>query len=330
MLMHIFNVGVGMTFSGGVIDLTLFGILPGLQKTNWIWVVVVGLVYFVVYYFLFTFMIKRYNLKTPGREEDNEETKLYTRADVNARKEAAKSASSDETSEYILKGLGGKSNISDLDCCATRLRITVKDPKKVIQDIIKKSGSAGIIVKGNGIQIIYGPKVTVIKSRLEAYMDSNEGNGVSEKYEIYSPIKGKTVPLSDLQDGVFSEKILGDGIAIEPEAGQIYAPCDGLIENVFDTKHAIGILTNDGINILIHVGIDTVNLKGKHFDLKVKVGDKIKKGDLLMNVDLVSVRKAGFKTVTPVIVCNTDEFPDISIAQSGDVDNGDVILEISK
>ena len=331
MLMHIFGVGVGMTFSGGLIDLTLFGILPGNAKTNWIWVIIVGIAYFVIYYLLFTFMIKRFNLKTPGREDDTEETKLYTRADVNARKAAKNSSGSDETSEYILKGLGGKRNISDLDCCATRLRVTVVDPNKVNKDIIKKSGSAGIITKGNGIQIIYGPKVTVIKSRLEVYMENNDHhNGISERYEIYSPMRGTTMPLSEVGDGVFSEKILGEGIAIKPEDGTVFAPCDAVIENVFDTKHAIGILTDDGINILIHVGIDTVKLNGKHFDVKVKQGERVKKGDVLMKADIGFIKKEGYRVVTPVIICNTDEFSKVDVAQSGNVDNGDVILEISK
>lgn len=174
MLMHILNVGVGMTFSGGLIDMFLFGILQGNAKTNWIMIVLVGIGYFIVYYFLFSFLIKKLNLKTPGREEDSEETKLYTRADVNAKKETNEAIENkptqDSVSAMIAEGLGGKENISDVDCCATRLRTTVVDASLVKEDVLKASGAAGVIKKGNGIQVIYGPRVTVIKSDLEDYL----------------------------------------------------------------------------------------------------------------------------------------------------------------
>lgn len=173
MLMHILNVAVGMTFSGGLIDLILFGVLPGNAKTNWIYIVVVGIVYFIVYYFLFNFLIKKFNFKTPGREDIGEETKLYTKKDYNEAKEK-KSDSRNSRSESILSGLGGKENIRDLDCCATRLRVTVNDAGKVDDGILRASGASGVIKKGNGIQVIYGPKVTVIKSELEEYINSGE------------------------------------------------------------------------------------------------------------------------------------------------------------
>ena len=177
MLMHILNVGVGMTFSGGIIDLTLFGIMQGNDKTNWIYIVLVGAIYFFVYYFLFLFFIKKFDLKTPGREDD-EETKLYTRKDYNEAKgkgEGAASTSSDSkansVSAMIVDGLGGVDNINDLDCCATRLRVTVIEGSKVVDSLLKKSGASGIIKRGNGVQIIYGPKVTVIKSQVEEYIE---------------------------------------------------------------------------------------------------------------------------------------------------------------
>ena len=176
MLMHILHVTVGMTFSGGLIDLLLFGVIQGNAKTNWIWIVIVGAVYFFIYYFLFSTLIKKFDWKTPGREPDTEEPKLYRRADVEAAKNAGKDgAVSSPLAQYeeaplITSGLGGKKNISDVDCCATRLRITVFDPAKVDDALLKQSGAAGIIKKGNGIQVIYGPKVTVIKSRLEDYL----------------------------------------------------------------------------------------------------------------------------------------------------------------
>lgn len=164
MIMHILNVGIGMTFSGGVIDLFLFGILQGNAKTNWINVIWVGIIYFAVYYFLFRFLIKKYNFITPGREDDEAETKLYTRGDVNAAKE--------DKSALIVEGLGGAENLANVDCCATRLRVTVKDSSLVQDSLLKQSGASGIIKSGSGVQVIYGPKVTVIKSNLEDYLDS--------------------------------------------------------------------------------------------------------------------------------------------------------------
>lgn len=172
MLMHIFNVGVGMTFSGGFIDFMLFGVLQGNDKTNWIWIVIVGVAYFFIYFFMFRFLILKFNYKTPGREEDDEETKLYTRKDYNKKKEG--NDSSNEVSALILDGLGGLDNIKDLDCCATRLRVAVKDSSKVDDSILKQSGASGVIKKGEGVQIIYGPRVTVIKSELEDYIDTLE------------------------------------------------------------------------------------------------------------------------------------------------------------
>ena len=172
MLMHLLGVGVGMTFSGGLIDLFLFGILQGNAKTNWVMIPVVGLFYFVIYFLLFRFMIRRFNYVTPGREDDEEETKLYTRADYNAKKEGAVNAEhSDHVSSQILTGLGGKDNIVSLDCCATRLRCTVKNPDAVDDDVLKSTGAAGVIRKGSGVQIVYGPQVAVIKSDLQDYLN---------------------------------------------------------------------------------------------------------------------------------------------------------------
>lgn len=169
MLMHIFNVGVGMTFSGGFIDFILFGVMQGNDKTNWIYIPIVGVFYFVVYYFMFKFIIQKFNLTTPGREADDVESRLYTRKDVEARN---KDEESQNVSKFILNGLGGIDNIEDLDCCATRLRVKVNNSEKVDVSILKQSGASGVIKKGNGIQIIYGPRVTVIKSEFEDYIET--------------------------------------------------------------------------------------------------------------------------------------------------------------
>lgn len=358
MLMHIFNVGVGMTFSGGIIDLTLFGILQGNKKTNWIWVVIIGLIYAVVYYFVFSFMIKKFNLKTPGREADDEETKLYTRKDVDARKaggETSKqSGSVDITSALILKGLGGKGNISDVDCCATRLRITVIDPSKVDDASLKQSGASGVIHKGNGIQVVYGPQVSVVKSHLEDFMDTPEsdrldeilGDTQPEKEEVKpqksennaenakqitlaAHLNGTVVPLAEVDDEVFSTGVLGEGIAIEPDEGKLYAPCDGKIDTVFDTKHAVNIVSEDGCEILLHIGINTVKLEGKPFTVHVNEGDSVKKGDLLVSFDIRQIKDAGYKTTTPMIICNSDDYRKFDVTASGKIKAGNDIIKIS-
>lgn len=197
MLMHILGVGVGMTFSGGIIDLLLFGILQGNAKTHWLWIPVVGVAYFAVYFVVFRFMIKRFGYVTPGRESDDDETRLYNRADVEAKKRAEEAggtiptepnmaspiktdegtaASAPSTSELILEGLGGVNNIANLDSCATRLRVTVNDSGLVADDLLKKSGAAGVIRHGSGVQIVYGPQVSVIKSELEDHIEQLKSN----------------------------------------------------------------------------------------------------------------------------------------------------------
>lgn len=353
MLMHIFNVGVGMTFSGGFIDLLLFGILQGNAKTNWIWIVIIGLIFAVIYYFVFYFMITKLNLKTPGREADDEETKLYTRKDVNARKANAASATAanvDTVSVLILKGLGGKSNLSDVDCCATRLRVTVKDADAVNDGLLKESGASGVIHKGNGVQVIYGPQVSVIKSNLEDFIDSPDSDKLDSILEsgtkapspkaeekktstaaaaaLAAHLNGTVVPIEEVEDDVFSGKILGDGAAIEPSEGKLYAPCDGTVESVFDTKHAVNMTSEDGCEILLHIGIDTVKLGGQFFDAVVKDGQKVKKGDLLITFDIDGIRKAGYKVTTPLIICNSDDYDEISLAASGSIKAGETLLNI--
>ncbi len=348
MLMHILNVGVGMTFSGGLIDLTLFGILQGNAKTHWIWIVVVGLIYAVVYYFVFYFLITRFNLKTPGREADDEETKLYTRKDMENRKNAS---NVDMTSALILKGLGGKSNISDLDCCATRLRVTVRDSSKVADSLLKKSGASGVIHKGNGLQVIYGPQVSVIKSHLDDFLetpqsddlssifaddtsvDTDKNIAVDKKHKkalsLYAHLNGTIIPLKNVDDEAFSTGILGDGAAIEPSDGNLYAPCDGKIESIFDTKHAVNIISDDGAEILLHIGVNTVRLGGKFFKSYVSDGQTVKQGDLLISFDIEKIKDAGYDTTTPIIVCNSDDYSAINVVAQNKVKVGDKIIDIS-
>lgn len=341
MLMHILNVGVGMTFSGGLIDLVLFGVMQGNAKTHWVWVVVVGAVYFVLYYIIFRFMISKFNYKTPGRD-DAEEVKLYTRADVNARSAASGStapAGDDPVSALIVEGLGGAANLSDVDCCATRLRCTVKDAALVKQDVLKASGASGVICKGNGVQVVYGPKVAVIKAKLEDYLEnapktpaatatSAPAAHAAKDTVLSACLNGTVVPLADVKDEAFASGALGDGIAIEPTDGELVAPADGEISSTFETHHAVGMTTADGAELLMHIGIDTVKLGGKHFTYLVNEGDKVKKGQPLIRFELEAIKAEGYPVTTPLIVCNTDDYAAVAAKASGIVKQGDALLEL--
>ena len=350
MLMHIFGVGVGMTFSGGIIDLTLFGILQGNAKTHWIWVVVVGVVYFVVYYFTFYLMITRMDLKTPGREDEGEETRLFTRSDFKAKTgvgpDGSSPAVSDPVSALILKGLGGKANLSDVDCCATRLRVTVIDAEQVSDALLKQSGASGVIHKGNGVQVVYGPQVAVIKSNLVDFMESPESDRLDavsapapaapaakqapakQDAVLAAHMNGTVIPMAEVQDEAFSNCILGDGAAIEPSEGKLYAPADAEVGNLFDTHHAIGLVTEDGVEILLHIGINTVELGGRHFEAHVEAGQKVKKGDLLISFDMEAVKAAGYLCTTPMIVCNTEDYQSVTPTAEGSIQAGVPLLEV--
>ena len=347
MLMHILNVGVGMTFSGGLIDLVLFGVMQGNAKTHWIWVVVVGAVYFVLYYIIFRFMISKFDYKTPGRD-DAEEVKLYTRADVNARSAASGSnapAGDDPVSALIVEGLGGTDNLSDVDCCATRLRCTVKDAALVRQDVLKASGASGVICKGNGVQVVYGPKVAVIKAKLEDYLENAPKTpaaaaapapaaapaapaAAAKDTVLAACLTGTVVPLAEVKDEAFASGALGDGIAIEPAVGELVAPADGEISSTFDTHHAVGMTTVDGAELLMHIGIDTVKLGGKYFTYLVNEGDKVRKGQPLIRFDIEAIKAEGYPVTTPLIVCNTDEYAAVTPKASGTVKQGDALLEL--
>ena len=347
MLMHILNVGVGMTFSGGLIDLVLFGVMQGNAKTHWMWVVVVGAVYFVLYYLIFRFMISKFDYKTPGRD-DAEEVKLYTRADVNARSAASGStapAGDDPVSALIVEGLGGAANLSDVDCCATRLRCTVKDAALVRQDVLKASGASGVICKGNGVQVVYGPKVAVIKAKLEDYLENAPKTpaataapapaaapavpaAAAKDTVLAACLTGTVVPLAEVKDEAFASGALGDGIAIEPTDGELVAPADGEISSTFETHHAVGMTTADGAELLMHIGIDTVKLGGKHFTYLVNEGDKVKKGQPLIRFELEAIKAEGYPVTTPLIVCNTDDYAAVAAKASGTVKQGDALLEL--
>ena len=357
MIAHILNIAVGLTFSGGLLDFFLFGILQGNEKTSWMRVIPVGILYFFLYYFIFKFMIKKFDFKTPGREDDDVETKLYTKADVNARKEAQNdgAASEDAMSEAITRGLGGKKNISDVDCCATRLRCTVYDAAKVSDSILKATGASGVVHKGNGVQVIYGPNVTVIKSNLEDYLEkapntyaeaeNAEAENVPAKKEaepaqetkeqkvvdtitVSSPMSGLAADLSTAPDEAFAEKMMGDGAVVTPEDPYVRAPEDGEVAFVFDTKHAIGFVTDSGVSLLIHVGIDTVKLNGEGFEALVESGQTVKKGDPMLKLDLEYLKTHAPSVTSPVLCTELEENQRIRLLTDGPVKAGDPLFAI--
>ena len=352
MIAHILNIAVGLTFSGGLLDFFLFGILQGNEKTSWMRVIPVGILYFFLYYFIFKFMIKKFDFKTPGREDDDVETKLYTKADVNARKEAQNdgAASEDAMSEAITRGLGGKKNISDVDCCATRLRCTVHDAARVSDGILKATGASGVVHKGNGVQVIYGPNVTVIKSNLEDYLEKapntyaeaentptpKEAEPTQETKEqkvvdtitVCSPMSGLAADLSTAPDEAFAEKMMGDGAVVTPEDPYVRAPEDGEVAFVFDTKHAIGFVTDSGVSLLIHVGIDTVKLNGEGFEALVESGQTVKKGDPMLKLDLEYLKTHAPSVTSPVLCTELEENQRIRLLTDGPVKAGDPLFAI--
>lgn len=393
MIAHMLNIAVGLTFSGGFLDLFLFGILQGNEKTSWLRIIPVGIIYFILYYVIFTFMIRKFDFKTPGREDDDTETKLYTKADVNARKETGKAAgeaattSADPVSELITKGLGGKKNIVDVDCCATRLRITVAQPDRVRDELLKQTDSRGIVKKGQGVQVIYGPHVTVIKAKLEEYLETapnefaedaqenvleTQNNSVAEtgnnaagntngqnsataqnrstgtenidnaaqasvpvKEEkirktaiIYSPVNGIAADLSTAPDEGFAGKMMGDGAVVTPTEGTVYAPADGEVEFIFDTKHAIGFQTDSGIPMLLHMGIDTVKLEGKGFEILVTEGQKVKKGEPMMKLDLEFLSANAPSITSPILDTEVEDNQRIRLLANGEIKAGEPLFAV--
>ena len=336
MIAHILNIAVGLTFSGGFLDLLIFGILQGNEKTSWMRIIPVGIIYFLLYYFIFSFLIKRFDLKTPGREDEDEETKLYTKADVTARKSAGAAGPAggenggngdkDALSMDIARGLGGKRNITSVDCCATRLRCSVDSPALVDERLLKATGAVGVIKKGQGIQVIYGPNVTVIKSNLEQYLAQapdealeEDAESCQEKHIICSPFNGKAASITEAPDEAFSSKAMGDGYMVIPADGQVLAPEDGEVLFVFPSKHAIGLKTGDGMEYLLHIGVDTVKLDGKGFETFVKDGQKVKKGQKLMEFDLEYIRANAASEACMAVFTGLTEGREIHMVKTGEV-----------
>ena len=347
MLMHMLNVGIGMTFSGGFLDFFLFGILQGNTKTSWLHVIPVGILYFIVYFIVFRVMILKFNYQTPGHEKDN----------------AAPVNNADNKSQQILDGLGGLENISDLSCCATRLRVTLHRPSKLNKEKLLATGAAAVVANGDGVQVVYGPEVTVIHARLQDYISqiipassstadnsaavpttsaevSNPAVSAEAKDSdnlsvadaitdiVYAPCNGTVIPLTEINDGVFSEGYIGEGLAIEPVDGSFYAPFDCSVAMVFDTHHAIALHTANDTELILHVGLDTVKLNGQHLEVFVQEGQKIQKGDLILRADLEGIQSAGCRTVTPVVITGAGGAESVELLKTGPVHIGDAVLKV--
>ncbi|OAH53279.1 MULTISPECIES: glucose-specific PTS transporter subunit IIBC [Bacillaceae] len=332
MTMHLLNVKIGMTFSGGLIDYILFGAINP-QTNAWI-VIPVGLVLAVIYYFGFRFAIRKFNLATPGRESENED------ADNDAPAVVAS-----ELPFEILEAMGGKENIANLDACITRLRVSVNDSAHVDKKRLKKLGAAGVLEVGNSIQAIFGPRSDSLRHQMADIMKGNSPRPTAVKPDqevqkeveqavpsairndvesrFVAPITGELLPITEVPDPVFSGKLMGDGFAIKPSDGIVVSPVDGKIVNIFPTKHAIGLVSDNGREVLIHFGIDTVKLKGEGFESLISEGDIVKAGQPLLKVDLGYIAENATSTITPIIFTNLAEGESVVVDKPGSVKFGD-------
>nr|WP_272914795.1 glucose-specific PTS transporter subunit IIBC [Staphylococcus aureus] len=329
--LYLLDVHLGYTFSGGFIDYVLLGVLP--NKTQWWLVIPVGLVYAVIYYFVFRFLIVKLKYKTPGREDKQSQ---------------AVTASATELPYAVLEAMGGKANIKHLDACITRLRVEVNDKSKVDVPGLKDLGASGVLEVGNNMQAIFGPKSDQIKHEMQQIMngqvvenpttmeDDKDETVVAEdksatselSHIVHAPLTGEVTPLSEVPDQVFSEKMMGDGIAIKPSQGEVRAPFNGKVQMIFPTKHAIGLVSDSGLELLIHIGLDTVKLNGEGFTLHVEEGQEVKQGDLLINFDLDYIRNHAKSDITPIIVTQGNITNlDFKQGEHGNISFGDQLFE---
>ena len=325
LILYLLDLHLGYTFSGGFIDFFTFGILQG--KTAWWLVIPVGLVYAVIYYFVFRFFISKFNYKTPGRDDAEQKTTTV---------------SNSELPFSVLEAMGGQDNIKHLDACITRLRVEVQDKDQVDKSELKSLGASGVLEVGNNIQAIFGPKSDQIKHDMARIISgeitkpsettvTEEGNQENAEIlaegdaTIYSPIKGEIIDISEVPDKVFSEKMMGDGIAIIPETGEVVAPFDGKLKMTFPTKHAIGLESTEGVELLIHFGLETVKLEGQGFEILAEAETDIIKGQPLMKVDLDYIKEHADSTVTPIVVTNLDDSK-LETLVKGKVEQGDKIF----
>ena len=300
MIMHLLNVKIGVSFSGGFIDFLLFGVFP--NRTDWWLVIFVGLIFAIIYYFGFRFIIRKLDLETPGREIDE------SGVDINV--------DDGSLATKVLEELGGKRNIKYLDACITRLRVTVLDVRKVRSNRFRVLGAAGVMKIGDNIQIIFGPKSDILKGQIRDVIDGKKienklnkkigkiKTGIDTGIEIGIPVSGKIINLEQVPDDVFSMKLIGDGFAIEPSEGRLLSPVKGKVKSLIRTNHAITIETYEGVNVFIHIGIDTIRLEGKGFMSFVNIGDEVNIGDKLIEFPLDLIKVKAKSPIIPIIFKN--------------------------
>ncbi|KFN11244.1 glucose-specific PTS transporter subunit IIBC [Paenibacillus macerans] len=334
MTMHLLGVKIGMTFSGGLIDYLIFGVIP--NRTPWWYVIIVGLILAVIYYFGFRFVIRKFNLRTPGREEpaeDNEDAET-SRGKV----------TQDELPHNILSALGGQENIVHLDACITRLRVEVKDKANVSKDRLKNLGASGVLEVGNNIQAIFGTRSDTIKTQIADIMNgkapraaekteadkpaeverqaAQDGDAIINE-DIVMPVNGELMDISNVPDPVFAEKMTGDGFAVLPHDGVIASPVYGKVFNVFPSKHAVGIMSDGGKEVLVHIGVNTVKLKGQGFKVLVNEGDLVSAGQPIMEVDLDYVKEHAPSIISPIVFSNLPEGAAVKLNKTGKLAKGE-------
>ena len=348
--------GVGLTFSGGFIDFLIYGILPGNDRTNWTSLIIPIIVWAVLYYVIFRFSIKKFKLKTPGVEAD-EPVELRSKDEYRAEHgigqtaEASGLSGDDAMSYEIARGLGGAANIADFTNCATRLRVTVKDGNKVNENVLRKTGAAGVMASGTSVQVIYGTKVEGIAGDLIDFLKVNPNAGNEDETAatvqqetktvetteeiaemngevIVSPMNGEIVKLENVEDPVFSTGMMGEGVAILPTDGKVYSPVNGEVSVMMDSNHAVGLVSDNGAEILIHVGIDTVQMNGEGFKAHVQKGDTVKAGDLLIEANIDTIKEHNYDTTTMVIVTNTPEYGKVIVTEESTIATADELLEL--
>ena len=332
---EILKITIGFTFSAGFIDFFLFGIIQGNSKTNWLMAVVLGIVVFFMYYFSFKFLILKLNLKTPGREEDKK-MKVFDKKKFDF---SFDRSLIDPRSQMIIRGLGGRNNFYDLDCCITRLRASLQDETLIDEGLLKQSGAAAIMTQSGAIQIIYGPQASNIKSKLDEYIENvpeiydNEEESIvlspSKEIQFTSLVEGEVLPIEQASDSMFANKLMGDGVLIRPKNGLIVSPCDGQISMIYPTKHAIGITLDENTQILIHFGVDTVKLNGEGFELLVGINQKVHKGDVIWNADLKYIKENALDESIFVVFTKLSRQAILN-KEYGNKTQNDVIMEVKE
>lgn len=356
--------GVGLTFSGGLTDFIIYGILPGDDMTNWTSLILPIVVWFVLYYAIFRFAIQKFDLATPGRQDAPGEATLTSKDEYRKEhgigQEAQVSTSSLDSKEEvqaatILEGLGGLDNLEDFTNCATRLRVTVKDGDLVDESKFQQTGAAGVMHQDTSVQIIYGTTVGRVAGNLSDFINNNpeaakatnqanagspapeetESEGTDKVEEstleseiIVAPMDGEAIELSDIDDEVFSSGMMGDGGAIIPANGKVYAPVNGEISVTMDSGHAVGFSSDQGAEVLVHVGLDTVELAGEGFKVHVEQGDRVSTGDLILEADLDLIEEKGYDTTTAVIVTNTADYSVVKEMATKEVHTGEEFLSV--